>query len=332
MPLARRWAAGVIVCAVLAGCGGDSNDVAGCDGEGDRVSATFAATSPRGGPPAPGSLDQAVRLICDRARTIGIRASVRRRGSAEIEVGVEPERRDDLDTLTTRGRLAFYDWEPNVFGNPDVPFRDRARATRAAARARPRAERTDLPPAGPSDEVERRFGGDAKAIREHYDRQNDASGGEPSGIVVAAAEAPAQATPSAPGQFFVLEDDAELLNPDIEKIEQDFDQQTQEPILAIGLAESGKRAFARVTRRIAKRGQETLPRPGSAPADRFQRFAIVLDDRIVSLATIDFVANPEGISGSSGAQINGLGSIEDTMALAAVLRIGPLPVRLQRVR
>ena len=146
------------------------------------------------------------------------------------------------------------------------------------------------------------------------------------------AEAPPAATPSTPRRFFVLEDDAELVGPDIERVEQDFDRQTQEPILALGFAESGRRAFARLTKRIVQRGQATLPRPGSRPEDRFQRFAIVLDDRIVSLPTIDFIQNPDGISAGSGAQINGLGSVEQTMDLAAALRIGPLPVRLRRVR
>ncbi len=58
----------------------------------------------------------------------------------------------------------------------------------------------------------------------------------------------------------------------------------------------------------------------------------MLDDRVVSTPTIDFVANPEGIDGSSGAQLAGLGSVEDTKAVADSPRLGPLPVRLERVR
>ena len=48
----------------------------------------------------------------------------------------------------------------------------------------------------------------------------------------------------------------------------------------------------------------------------FQRFAITLDNQIISLATINFRENPEGIDGRTGAQITGIGNIEETQDLA----------------
>ncbi|MEA2475399.1 MAG: SecD/SecF fusion protein, partial [Thermoleophilaceae bacterium] len=89
--------------------------------------------------------------------------------------------------------------------------------------------------------------------------------------------------------------------------------------------------FARVTKRIAQRGQSTLGQPGQRPQDRFQRFMISLDDQVVSLATIDYLRNPEGIDGQTGAQINGIGTIQQTQDLADSLRIGALPVTLKLI-
>ncbi len=92
--------------------------------------------------------------------------------------------------------------------------------------------------------------------------------------------------------------------------------------------DSGRRAFEQVTRRIAQRGSETFLPPGTPPDASFQRFAITLDNQIVSLATINFRENPEGIDGQTGAQITGIGNIEATQDLANNLRIGALPIEL----
>src|SRR3712207_7038118 len=67
---------------------------------------------------------------------------------------------------------------------------------------------------------------------------------------------------------------------------------------------------------LFRSGQATLPQPGASPEERFQRFMITLDGQAVSTATIDFIRNPEGIDGETGAQINGIGSIEETQDLA----------------
>jgi SecD/SecF fusion protein len=152
----------------------------------------------------------------------------------------------------------------------------------------------------------------------------------PQGIVVVEAErAPNQ--PDTVQRFFVLEDDSELSGTDIKNPEQNFDQQTQEPIVTMEFTDKGREAFARVTKRIAQRGSEILLPPGSDRDAALQRFAITLDNKIVSLATIDFRENPEGIDGRTGAQINGIGSIQETQDLAESLRIGALPIDLKLI-
>jgi SecD/SecF fusion protein len=94
-----------------------------------------------------------------------------------------------------------------------------------------------------------------------------------------------------------------------------------------------------VTKQIAERGRdcETLQGvdpncpQGSTPEDFFQRFAITLDNQIVSLATIDYQENPEGIDGRNGASIQNIGSIQDAQDLAENLRIGALPIDLKLI-
>ena len=152
----------------------------------------------------------------------------------------------------------------------------------------------------------------------------------PQGIVVVEAErAPKQ--PARIKSYYVLEDDSELSGSDIKNPEQNYDQRTQQPIVTMEFTERGRRAFAAATKREAERGSQVILPPGTPREQAFQRFAITLDNRIVSLATIDFVENPEGIDGRTGAQIEGIGSLQETQDLAENLRIGALPIELKLI-
>jgi SecD/SecF fusion protein len=154
----------------------------------------------------------------------------------------------------------------------------------------------------------------------------------PQGIVIVGAEKPANLKNSniSPG-YYVIEDDSELTGSDIKDPKQNFDPQTNEPIVTFNFTDKGRKAFARVTKRIAERGSETILPPGVSRQNAFQHFAITLDDQIVSRAYIDFIQNPEGIDGRTGAQINGIGSLQETQDLAQNLRIGALPVKLKLI-
>jgi SecD/SecF fusion protein len=156
----------------------------------------------------------------------------------------------------------------------------------------------------------------------------------PRGIVVVKAQRPPTLPADAPfDQYRVLEDDTELTGDDITNPEQNVDPQTNEPIVTFDFTDEGQQAFAAVTQRIAQRGTEvaTLLPPGTPPDQSFQSFAIALDNELISIATIDYIENPEGIDGRTGAQINGIGSLEETQTLAENLRIGALPVELELI-
>ena len=104
--------------------------------------------------------------------------------------------------------------------------------------------------------------------------------------------------------------------------------------MTMEFTDKGREAFADVTKRIAQRGVGDDPAAGRHAEQRrrpLQRFAITLDNQIVSLATIDFRENPEGIDGRTGAQINGIGSLQETQDLAESLRIGALPIELKLI-
>jgi len=151
----------------------------------------------------------------------------------------------------------------------------------------------------------------------------------PRGIAVVQAQRPENLPESAQvSQYWVIEDDSELSGGEVRNPEQNTDPQTSSPVVTMEFTDTGQRAFQQVTSRIAQRGSETLLPPGSSPDTAFQRFAITLDNQIISLATINFRENPEGIDGRTGAQITGIGNIEETQDLANSLRIGALPIDL----
>src|SRR3954468_11862785 len=153
----------------------------------------------------------------------------------------------------------------------------------------------------------------------------------PRGIVVLKAEKQPSGGSNNSLGYYVLEDDSELSGADIKDPKQEFDPQTQEPVVTFKFTDKGRKAFARATKREADRGSQIIRRPGQRPEDTFQRFAIALDNQIVSLATVSYRDNPEGIDGSTGAQITGIGNIQDTQDLAQNLRIGALPIELKLI-
>jgi SecD/SecF fusion protein len=155
----------------------------------------------------------------------------------------------------------------------------------------------------------------------------------PQGITIVKQAAPKKGQKSsiANNAFYVLEDDSELSGSDITNPKQNFDPQTQEPVVTMDFTNKGRKAFARATKREAQRGANILLPPGTNKQAAFQNFAITLDGQIVSLANISFVDNPDGIPGDTGAQISGLGGITEAQDLANNLRIGALPVNLKLI-
>jgi len=129
-------------------------------------------------------------------------------------------------------------------------------------------------------------------------------------------------------------------NPDEEKVvpemtgadlklsgtQSDFDTTTGEPIVTMQFTDKGGDKFARITAAEASRGRTQSSFQGQKVT---QHFAIVLDREIKSWPSIDWEQYPNGIGGSNGAQITGIGSISESNDLALVLQSGALPVTFQ---
>jgi SecD/SecF fusion protein len=105
------------------------------------------------------------------------------------------------------------------------------------------------------------------------------------------------------------------------------------PIVLMQFTDEGADRFHAITRAEATRGRFQFNRFGQAqgadPQQFFQHFAIVLDREIKSFPSIDFIRNPDGIPGRTGAQITGIGSVQEAQELALVLQTGALPVEFR---
>ncbi|MBA2332916.1 MAG: protein translocase subunit SecD, partial [Actinobacteria bacterium] len=114
---------------------------------------------------------------------------------------------------------------------------------------------------------------------------------------------------------------------------QDFDTQGGGgPIVTMQFTDEGGDKFGDITGREAQRGKLKFNTIGGGQGDYrnfVQHFAIVLDRQIKSWPSIDFRDNPNGIRGSNGAQITGIGDIGEAKDLALVLQSGALPVTFQ---
>jgi SecD/SecF fusion protein len=100
----------------------------------------------------------------------------------------------------------------------------------------------------------------------------------------------------------------------------------QGPIVLMQFTNHGADVFHKITRREAQYGRTQTSAAGQKVEGHF---AIVLDREIKSWPSIDFEQYPDGIEGSNGAQITGLGSFGEAKNLALVLQTGALPYNFQ---
>lgn len=131
--------------------------------------------------------------------------------------------------------------------------------------------------------------------------------------------------------WFALKDRAALTNADLVRPKQELDEFGQ-PNVTFGFTPKGRTAFERVTRAIAKRGERSAKGPvTAAEAEALSgHFALVFGGEVKTRPIIDFVYNPDGIDGRTGAQISGgFSSVQEARDLAAILRADPLPISLE---
>ncbi|MGA2929426.1 MAG: protein translocase subunit SecD, partial [Solirubrobacteraceae bacterium] len=127
-------------------------------------------------------------------------------------------------------------------------------------------------------------------------------------------------------QFYVLKDDVALTGKDITNPQQSSDT-TGAPDVTFGFTGAGAKEFSSVTATIANRGS-TVSTLGTTLN---QHFAVALDNKLITVPSIDFKQYPDGISGDQGAEITGGFTTTSAQDLATQLRLGALPIGLKLI-
>jgi SecD/SecF fusion protein len=319
----------------------------------------------------PEALDRALDIIRSRVDQLGVgEPEIQRSGRDEISVGLPDVQniRRAQDQVGTPAQLYFYDWERNVLTpdgktvapqlpaqNPDAQRISQAAgdasqgqtlydAVKLATRQTALASDAGASRRGPAyylfDREHRPLAGPERLrtdLLSAIGRVRMPAGGVvlavPQGYVVleaAARTAAAQVGPRDPSaRFYVLRDRVALSGKDIKDPQQSFNE-VQQPDVAFRFTGAGKTAFHNVTREISQRGI-TLRLPGVNPQAVLQHFAVALDGRLISVASIDPQQLPDGIDGQNGAVIEGGFTIQSAQDLANLIKLGALPIGLKLI-
>jgi SecD/SecF fusion protein len=309
-------------------------------------------------------VDRAIEIIRERVDAFGVsEPEITRIGDTQVEIGLPDVQDADraIEQIGTTAQLYLYDFEPNVI--PEDPddeasvergYNRLIDAVEAASKREPECFQNSCTEPGPTlylfDADSLQLLADPSDTRADLQAQfpNDQLPSNsrivevPQGTLVLGSPPPddsedeVEARAGAP-PYFVIQDRPALSGDDIENPEQNSDPTTNQPNITFDFTDEGRQAFQDVTREIAIRGADdylnaTGQTAATAPpeaADQFSgSFAIVLDGVIESRPIINFVENPDGIDGRTGAQISGDFTLQEAQDLAEVLQIGALPIDL----
>jgi SecD/SecF fusion protein len=303
-------------------------------------------------------IDRAIEIIRKRTDALGVaEPEISRIGEDSIRVGLPnvENAQQAIDQVGQTAQMYFYDWEPNVIPNPtltnvspgEASFDRYYDAVKFASKQKPECFEDKCTTSGPSlylfnSQTKEWIAGPAEDQKDllaqaKVDQQppNTEILTVPQGTLVVKKEGPGDSpAPEDPNEaaWFVIKDRPALSGDEIKDPKQNFDPTTNEPNVTFDFTDSGRQAFSDITKEIAQRGLENAP-PGVAgnaqAASQFSgHFAVVLDQEIKTRPIINFVENPNGIDGRTGAQISGIGDITEAQDLAEILQIGALPIDL----
>jgi SecD/SecF fusion protein len=312
-------------------------------------------------------IDRSIEIIRDRTDSLGVaEPEISQIGTDSVRVGLPDVQNADraIERVGDTAQLFFYDWEPNVIPNPNAPDPDRATespfprlydAVQLASQQEPECFEDSCTTTGPSyylfDSQTKQLISGPETVREDLFAELDESElppesrreiiAVPQGTAVVREEPPPDNPDTEEAEneqtdnlgYFVIRDRPALSGDDIRNPEQQSDPNTNQPNVAFEFSDEGREAFENVTSQIAERGLREAP-PGITAADASSvsdHFAVVLDNEIVSRPIINFVENPAGIDGRTGAQIEGIGDIGEAQDLAEFLKIGALPIELKLI-
>ncbi len=301
------------------------------------------------------ALQRSLDVMRDRVDAFGVaEPELLQSGENQIEVNLPGE--EDAERAAAQvgstAQLFFYDWEANILDedcktDPDENANNRQAIT-GFYRAVLQASKCDAQADGNNSaaDASRFYAFDKETKQPLNDGQPSESEAAaladltpeekanaevievPEGILVVRDQKPNAEAPD-PDRFWVIEDNPALSGTDIKNPEQNFDE-TRQPVVTFNFTDKGRQAFQDITSKIAERGVDNAL-PGDNPQNASQHFAIVLDDELISAPFINYQENPDGIDGSTGAQISGSFTIPEAQDLARILEIGALPIRLELV-
>jgi SecD/SecF fusion protein len=303
------------------------------------------------------ALQRSLDIMRDRVDAFGVaEPELLLAGGDQIEVnlpGVDNAERAAQQVGST-AQLFFYDWEANILDescktNPDENASEKSpitgfykavkQASKCPAQNDSNNNAADAPRFYAFDKTSKQALNDGQPSDSKEAALEDLTPEQrktaevievPTGILVIRDEKPDAKAPD-PDRWWVIEDNPALSGTDIKNPKQSFDQQAgNQPIVTFDFTKKGRTAFHNITREIAQRGLDNSL-PGDNPIAASQHFAIVLDNQLVSAPYINYNENPDGIDGSTGAQISGSFTIDSAQDLAKILEIGALPIRLDLI-
>jgi SecD/SecF fusion protein len=312
------------------------------------------------------SIQRTMDIMRRRIDNLGVaEPEIQRSGENQIVVSLPDVKNanEAQSQVGTTAQLAFYDWEKNVIGPDGRTAPADANVTGGSLAGQPGngasqaqydavRQASRLPPkSDPSNTTSGTwYGVDDKAKSVLCGPQNTEAAARdacanaskrptsylkvPEGYIVVQAEADAsdpKAVAAASDSFFILQDLPSLRGTDIKNPEQNTDPGSGAPNVTFDFTSSGRKKWQRTTREIAQRGTAALL-PGVDPQTVANHFAIVLDNKLVSVPFIDPQQNPDGIDGSNGSEISGGGfTIRTAQNLANLLKTGALPIHLELI-
>jgi len=310
------------------------------------------------------SLQRTMDIMRERVDSLGVaEPEIQRSGSDQIDVSLPDVKNADQaqQQVGTTAVLAFYDWEKSVLGPDGKPAPTDPSVTGGQSAGTPGAGTqtyyeavTRASKFKPTDEPDDTttglfYGVDDKAktvicgpqgteadTREACQNDNKRPTSYvkvPQGYIIVQAEADEgdkAAQAAASDAYYILKDDPSLLGRDIKNPEQNTDSTTSQPDVTFDFTSDGRKKWQKTTREIAQRGQAAVL-PGVSVLAAANHFAIVLDNKLISVPYINPQENPDGIDGSNGSQISGSFTIKSAQRLANLIKTGALPIKLELI-
>ncbi|MGI8802508.1 MAG: protein translocase subunit SecD [Solirubrobacteraceae bacterium] len=310
------------------------------------------------------SLTRAIDIIRQRVDQLGVaEPEIQQSGNQQIAVslpGIKDANRAEAQVGTT-AQLYFYDWEPNVIGPSGKPAPGDGTVTgglngpgdstygirlyQAVIRAskRPAIKRPNETTLGPqvsgvyylvADKQSKVLRGPEDTAAALTSEKAKPAGSrivhvQPGTIIVQAQAGKNQSTATL-DSYYVLNDDPALSGKDLKNPQQSFDNGaggSGEPIVTFDFTGHGRTVFQGVTKVIARRGADAT----LLGTPNLQHFAIVLDNKLISVPSIDFQKYQNGIDASNGSQIQGGFTLDSAQKLADLLKTGALPIKLKLI-